>query len=531
MGELSSSSGSLPVPSPDKGGGFTSEASNLLVVKTINAPRTNNVASDRIDQSDNDMARKRRKRLRKLNILRIGCWNVTSFNKKDQEILIEIKRHKVDICALSETKKKGKGNIKYEDYIFIYSGKGKHERATSGVGLMVHGKLEANIENVIYVNDRILQAIFKFQDTSITHIISVYAPDISKPSEEKDAFYEDLQRVLDGIPGKDEIMLLGDFNARVGNGVIRGLKNRFNEENINENGEQLIQTCAQNELRINNTFFPHKPQHSFTFENSRGQKSVIDYVITNKNVHPSKILDVRVLSSANTITNHNLVLAKIRNKVQRERRTQAIQTEKLNIESLSNDSTKDLYQRRLALQINNNKIREADDVESAWKKLRTNIITAAEEALGRRRTTSNGKRQTKPWFTEDVKTLAEEKRTAYLQFRSKKLTCEGYKLVRNRVNEQIQAIKRSFWEKFSSDMEHDLYGAQKKVWNMLRNRKKPVNEHIQMTRISSDTWEKHFHQLYGKTNKVVCEYGDVEEHGNWSISQEKIRQTLNALKK
>ncbi|XP_045474922.1 uncharacterized protein LOC123680850 [Harmonia axyridis] len=340
MGELSSSSGSLPVPSPDKGGGFTSEASNLLVVKTINAPRTNNVASDRIDQSDNDTARKRRKRLRKLNILRIGCWNVTSFNEKDQEILIEIKRHKVDICALSETKKKGKGNIKYEDYIFIYSGKGKHERATSGVGLMVHGKLEANIENVIYVNDRILQAIFKFQDTSITHIISVYSPDISKPSEEKDAFYEDLQRVLDGIPGKDEIMLLGDFNAR----------------------------------------------HSFTFENSRGQKSVI-VVITNKNVHPSKILDVRVLSSANTITNHNLVLAKIRNKVQRERRTQAIQTEKLNIESLSNDSTKDLYQRRLALQINNNKIREADDVESAWKKLRTNIITAAEEALGRRRTT------------------------------------------------------------------------------------------------------------------------------------------------
>ncbi|XP_045466785.1 craniofacial development protein 2-like [Harmonia axyridis] len=177
---------------------------------------------------------------------------------------------------------------------------------------------------------RILQTSFKLQDTVTTHIISVYAPDITKPSDEKEAFYEDLQKVLDRIPRMEEVILLGDFNARVGNGVIGGLKNRFNEETINENGERLIQTCAQNELRVNNTFFPHKSQHKFTFENSRGQKSVIDYVITNKNIHPSKILDVRVLSPADTITGHNLVLAKIRNEVQRGSKTKPTQIKKLN---------------------------------------------------------------------------------------------------------------------------------------------------------------------------------------------------------
>ncbi|XP_015189765.1 PREDICTED: uncharacterized protein LOC107073587 [Polistes dominula] len=43
------------------------------------------------------------------------------------------------------------------------------------------------------------------------------------------------------------------------------------------------------------------------------------------------------------------------------------------------------------------------------------------------------------------------------------------------INEAIRQIKRDYWEKFSAYMEHDLYGAHKKVWNMLRNRKKQTD--------------------------------------------------------
>lgn len=40
-----------------------------------------------------------------------------------------MEQHNIDICALSETKKKGKGNIRLKDYIVIYSGREKNERA------------------------------------------------------------------------------------------------------------------------------------------------------------------------------------------------------------------------------------------------------------------------------------------------------------------------------------------------------------------------------------------------------------------
>ena len=109
---------------------------------------------------------------------------------------------------------------------------------------------------------------------------------------------------------------------------------------------------------------------------------------------------------------------------------------------------------------------------------------AAEEAMGKRHRTGRRNSNIKPWFTQEIKSLAKKKRESYLQFRSKTITYNEYKLTRNRVNSEIQAIKILYWEKFFKDMERDLYGGQKKIWNMLRNRKKSINEFIQTTNIS-----------------------------------------------
>jgi len=174
--------------------------------------------------------------------------------------------------------------------------------------------------------------------------MSAYAPDINKPKEKRDNFYLSLQNLVNGMPKQEEIILLGDFNARIGNDVIPGVKNRFNEEAHNENGQTLVDFCTHNEFHIINTFFPHKEQQKYTFENTRGQKSIIDHVIINKNIHPSKILDVRVLTSANTGTDHNLVLTKMRCAMQISKGKKCEKIEKLNMESLEDPTTQYLYQ-------------------------------------------------------------------------------------------------------------------------------------------------------------------------------------------
>lgn len=49
--------------------------------------------------------------------------------------------------------------------------------------------------------------------------------------------------------------LLGDFNAPVGSQEILFIKQRFNQNIENQNGELLVYFFTNNELKINNTFF------------------------------------------------------------------------------------------------------------------------------------------------------------------------------------------------------------------------------------------------------------------------------------
>lgn len=84
--------------------------------------------------------------------------------------------------------------------------------------------------------------------------------------------------------------------------------------------------------------------YKYTFENTREHKSTIDYILINRNIHPTRILDVKVLSSTNTGTDHGLVLTKIKNIMYRNKRDTPEATEKLNIESLFDDTTRYFYQ-------------------------------------------------------------------------------------------------------------------------------------------------------------------------------------------
>ena len=61
-------------------------------------------------------------------------------------------------------------------------------------------------------NDRKVSAHFQGKSLNIT-LIHVYAPNTN--AEEAEQFYEELQDLLELIPKKDVLFLLGDWNAKV----------------------------------------------------------------------------------------------------------------------------------------------------------------------------------------------------------------------------------------------------------------------------------------------------------------------------
>ena len=253
------------------------------------------------------------------NIIRIATWNTRSWNNKTQEILIELTYKNIDICAISEKKKKGQGIIPYQDYIMFFSGVPWETRAREGVGLVLHKKYKKSIDEFNFISERILMVSLKMKLDTL-YVFSVYAPEDCKSKMEKDTFYETLREYLDRIPASNFVLILGDLTARIGNDTVNGVKQRFNEDVMNENGTVFTQFCADNELRINNTFFQNKVQYKITWQNTRGQHSTTNYIVSNRKIHPSQILDVRSLNSADIGSDHSLVLCKIRLLIQKNRK-------------------------------------------------------------------------------------------------------------------------------------------------------------------------------------------------------------------
>jgi len=98
--------------------------------------------------------------------------------------------------------------------------------------------------------------------------------------------FDDLQAVISSAPPDDLLLVMGDFNARVGCGEVMGssclkVRGMFGVGILNENGEHLLSFCALNKLCVMNTMFAKKKIHQYTWQHP-GTKvwHCIDYILT-----------------------------------------------------------------------------------------------------------------------------------------------------------------------------------------------------------------------------------------------------------
>ena len=107
-----------------------------------------------------------------------------------------------------------------------------------------------------------------------TTIIQVYAPTSKKETDDDtDKFYEDLQSVITTVKDKDPLIIMGDFNAKVGKGPQKdsGL-GPFGLGNRNERGERLLTFCKTNNLTITNSQFMNHPRRKYTWISPKGDR-------------------------------------------------------------------------------------------------------------------------------------------------------------------------------------------------------------------------------------------------------------------
>ena len=153
--------------------------------------------------------------------LKIGNWNMQGLNSPGKiDILVdECERYNLDIVALTELHWPGQGKTRHEKWEIVYSGTDNNRRENT-VGLMMSQSAAKSLLLYECVSDRILVTRFNSRHAKLT-IVVCYAPTNSETRPDdipnKDAFYEQLDDVVASIPKHDIQIIIGDFNAQLGN--------------------------------------------------------------------------------------------------------------------------------------------------------------------------------------------------------------------------------------------------------------------------------------------------------------------------
>ena len=110
----------------------------------------------------------------------------------------------------------------------------------------------------------------------------VYAPNTDAEEAEVEWFYEDLQDLLELTPQND-VLIIGDWNAKVGSQETPGVTGKFGLGVQNEAGQRIIWFCQENTLVIANTLFQQYKRRLYTWTLPDGQnQNQIDYIICSQ---------------------------------------------------------------------------------------------------------------------------------------------------------------------------------------------------------------------------------------------------------
>jgi len=95
---------------------------------------------------------------------------------------------------------------------FVWSGEDNEH--SQGVGFLLNKEAKESLLSYKPVSTRVMLARFAGTSHNLS-IIQVYAP-TADSTEERISFHEDLDKCIQVIPRKDILMLIGDWNAKVG---------------------------------------------------------------------------------------------------------------------------------------------------------------------------------------------------------------------------------------------------------------------------------------------------------------------------
>ena len=404
----------------------------------------------------------------KKEALVVGSWNVrTLLDKKRTHIrptaIVSemLDSYNIDICALSETRVSGETIITEHGprgYTFFLKGLPEGEKQLHGVGFAIRSKLLVNLNSKMPhgINERLMKMTIPLK-RGVLHLISAYAPTASHADATRDQFYDQLNQLLKEIPPKDKILLLGDFNARVGTDHEgwEGVLGKHGVGAENQNGTALLSFCSQNDLIITNTLFQQLDRFKYTWMHPGTKKwHMIDYAITRKK-DVRDVLHTRAMCGTCNWTDHRLVKCKLAIKSNKPVRHNRVRpSRKLNVHKLRSLATQQLLAEKFTEVFENSDILGQDSA-STLDNLTKLTLQASKDVLG------YPDHKSRDWFDENdqiINPLLQDLR--YLKSKSEEdqgdaVLLNSFHVRKQQVQSYLRTMENSWWK----DRAHEIQTA------------------------------------------------------------------------
>ena len=143
-------------------------------------------------------------------------------------------------------------------------------------------------------------------------VIQIYAPTSNAEEAEVVQFYADLRDLLELIPKKDILFIIGDWTAKEEIQEISGVTGKFGLGVQNEAGQRLIEFFQEKKLVIANTLFQQHKRRLYTWISPDGQhQNQIDYILCSQRWR-SSIQSAETRPGADCGSDHELLIGKFR---------------------------------------------------------------------------------------------------------------------------------------------------------------------------------------------------------------------------
>ncbi|VDM00972.1 unnamed protein product [Schistocephalus solidus] len=165
----------------------------------------------------------------------------------------------------------------------FWSGQPKAERRDTGATFAIRNDIVGRLPCLSQgINDHLMSLLLPLRGDKFGTIISAYASPMTSSDAAKDKFFDGLHVLLASVPKADKLIVLGDFNTRVGtdHAVWWGVLGPHGLGGCNDNSFLLRKTCAEPRFLLTNTFFRPPTREKTTWMHPRSRCwQLMDYIL------------------------------------------------------------------------------------------------------------------------------------------------------------------------------------------------------------------------------------------------------------